>query len=137
MSLIIGGPFLNTCTVPKFAKDRFIFAGHIDSREPMSDKSFLKDLILLRNDPSKVGIVRAAASGGDVDAQFAMGLIYAEGRGVPIDLAQAHYWLSLAVEQGDRDAVQLRNCVGSQMTDEEYEAAKRLRGGPALSLVRT
>lgn len=111
--------------------------GPVDFRETMSDKSFLKDLILLRNDPSKVAIVRTAASRGDVDAQFAMGLIYAEGRGVPIDLAQAHYWLSLAVDQGDRDAERLRNCVGSQMTDDEYEAAKRLRSRPALRLVRT
>ncbi len=101
----------------------------------MSDKSFLKDLILLRNDPAKVGVVRDAALCGDVDALYAMGLIYAEGRGVEIDLAQAHYWLSLAIARGDRDADQLRNWVGSQMTDEEYAAAKRLRDGPGLSLV--
>jgi len=63
-----------------------------------------------------------------------MGLIYAEGRGVEIDLAQAHYWLSLAIEQGDRDADTLRNVVGSQMTEEEYQAAKRLRSslGPRV-----
>jgi hypothetical protein len=39
------------------------------------------------------------------------------------------------VEQGDRDADLLRNIVGSQMTDEEYEAAKRLRAGASLTLV--
>ncbi|WP_058556715.1 SEL1-like repeat protein [Thiohalocapsa sp. ML1] len=101
----------------------------------MPDNSYLKDLILLRNDPSKVGPVRAAAERGEVDAQYALGLIYAEGRGVAIDLAQAHYWLSLAIEQGDRDAELLRNIVGSQMSDEEYAAAKRLRAGAALKLV--
>ncbi|MCG6940012.1 MAG: sel1 repeat family protein [Thiohalocapsa sp.] len=101
----------------------------------MPDNSYLKDFILLRNDPSKVGPVRDAAERGEVDAQYALGLIYAEGRGVTIDLAQAHYWLSLAVEQGDRDAEQLRNVVGSQMTDEEYAAAKRLRAGASLRLV--
>ena len=103
----------------------------------MTDNSYLKDLILLRNDPSKVGPVREAALRGEVDAQYAMGLIYAEGRGVEIDLAQAHYWLSLAVAQGDRDADLLRNIVGSQMTDDEYAAAKRLRAGAALSMVRS
>lgn len=101
----------------------------------MNDNSYLKDLILLRNDPSKVGPVREAAERGEVDAQYALGLIYAEGRGVAIDLAQAHYWLSLAVEQGDADADLLRNIVGSQMTDEEYIAAKRLRAGASLTLV--
>ncbi|HSQ06487.1 MAG TPA: sel1 repeat family protein [Chromatiaceae bacterium] len=95
----------------------------------MTDTSYLKDFILLRNDPSKVGVVRAAAERGEVDAQFTLGLIYAEGRGVEIDLALAHYWLSLAVAQGDRDASQLRNVVGSQMTEAEYEISKRMRAG--------
>jgi uncharacterized protein len=95
----------------------------------MSDNSYLKDFVLLRNDPSKVGVVRDAAQRGDVDAQYTLGLIYAEGRGVEIDLGMAHYWLSLAVAQGDRDAEQLRNVVGSQMTDVEYELSKRLRAG--------
>jgi TPR repeat protein len=93
----------------------------------MSDKSYLKDLILLRNDPAKVPLIRDLALRGEMDAQYAMGLIYAEGRGVEIDLAQSHYWLSLAVEQGDRDAALLRNVVGSRMSDAEYAAAKRLR----------
>ncbi len=101
----------------------------------MSDNSYLKDLILLRNDPAKVGVVRDAARRGEVDAQYAMGLIYADGRGVAIDLAQAHYWLSLAVAQGDKDADVLRNIIGSRMSDEEYEASKRLRAGPDLTLV--
>jgi TPR repeat protein len=100
----------------------------------MSHSNYLKDLVLLRNDPSKVAPIRAAAERGEVDALYAMGLIYAEGRGVEIDLAQAHYWLSLAVAKGDRDAERLRGVVGSRMTDEEYEAAKRLRAGAVLSL---
>ena len=103
---------------------------------PVSDKSYLKDLILLRNDPSKVPLVRELALQGEMDAQYAMGLIYAEGRGVEIDLAQSHYWLSMAVEQGDRDAELLRNIVGSRMTDAEYAAAKRLRAGPGLQVVK-
>lgn len=93
----------------------------------MSDNSYLKHLILLRNDPAKVIPIRAAAVRGEVDAQYAMGLIYAEGRGVAVDLAQAHYWLTLAVEQGDADANTLRNIVGSQMSDAEYAAAVLLR----------
>jgi hypothetical protein len=50
-------------------------------------------------------------------------------------LAQAHYWLTLAIEQGDRDADLLRNIVGSRMSDEELAAAKRLRAAGVLSLV--
>jgi uncharacterized protein len=99
----------------------------------MRDNGYLKDLILLRNDSSKVAPIREAAQRGEVDAQYALGLIYAEGRGVPVDLAQAHFWLSLAIDQGDRDAERLREVVGCQMTDEEYAAAQRLRAGGALS----
>lgn len=100
----------------------------------MSD-NYLKDLVLLRNDPAVVGRVREAAARGEPDAFYALGLIYAEGRGVSVDLAQAHYWLSLAIERGDQDADLLRNIVGSQMSDQEYEAAKRLRAKPVLQLV--
>jgi TPR repeat protein len=101
----------------------------------MSDKGYLKDLILLRNDPEKVAVIREAAGRGEVDAQYALGLVYAEGRGVAVDLAQAHFWLTLAVEQGDADADLLRNIVGSRMSDEEFDAARRLRAGPGLRLV--
>ena len=92
----------------------------------MADNNYLKDLILLRNDPSKVAPIRDAAERGEMDAQYAMGLIYAEGRGVEIDLARAHFWLSLAIAQGDTDADQLRNIVGSQMTDAEFDSARNL-----------
>lgn len=102
----------------------------------MTDNSYLKDLVLLRNDPTKVPPVLEAAGRGEVDAQYALGMIYAEGRGVPVDLARAHYWLSMAVAQGDHDAELLRNIVGSQMTDDEYEAAKRMRAGAGLHVVR-
>ena len=102
----------------------------------MSDNSYLKDLVLLRNDPSKVAVIREAAERGEVDALYALGLVYAEGRGVAIDLAQSHYWLSLAIDRGDTDAELLRNIVGSQMTDEEYESARRLRAGPSVQLLQ-
>ncbi len=87
--------------------------------------NFLKDLVLLRNDPQLAERILHEARTGNVDVQYAMGLICAEGRGVPIDLVKAYAWLTVAVLQGDRDAVILRNIVGSQLTDEEFEAGKR------------
>ena len=89
------------------------------------DNDFLRGLVLLRNDPQLAERVLLEARAGNVDAQYAMGLICAEGRGVPVDLPQAFAWLTVAILQGDRDARTLRNIVGSQMTDEEYEAGKR------------
>ena len=81
---------------------------------------------LFRNDPQGAADVIEHALKGDMDAQFAAGLIYAEGRGVTIDRVQSFYWLSKAVEQGDSDAERLRLIVGSQMSDEEYDSAMYL-----------
>lgn len=64
----------------------------------------LSGLNLLRNDPDKAAELIAQAERGDMDAQYAAGLIYAEGRGVAIDLVQAYYWLTSAIAQGDSDA---------------------------------
>lgn len=89
------------------------------------DNNFLKDLVLLRNDPLLAERILQEARNGNVDAQYAMGLIYADGRGMPIDLVKAYAWLTVAVMQGDRDAITLRNVVGAQMSDEEFEAGKR------------
>lgn len=83
-------------------------------------------MALMRNDPESAAAVLQHALAGEVDAQFAAGLIYAEGRGVPIDLVQSFYWLTQAVNQGDTDAQNLRSVVGSQMTDAEFERAQHL-----------
>lgn len=86
----------------------------------------LSRLSLFRNDPQAAADILEHALQGDMDAQFAAGLIYAEGRGVPIDLVQSFYWFSKAMDQGDKEAVRLRIIVGSQMSDEEFERARHL-----------
>ena len=83
-------------------------------------------LNLLRNDPERAAELIAAAEKGDMDAQYAAGLIYAEGRGVPEDLVQAYYWLTRAIEQGDHDAEKLRVYVASGMSETEFDDARRL-----------
>lgn len=92
----------------------------------MSDNSYLSDLQLFRNDPGLVEKVIGKARDGEADAQYALGLIFAEGRGVPINLAEAHYWLSCAIAQGDRDADLLRNLVGCEMSQQDYDQAVQL-----------
>ena len=79
----------------------------------------LADLVLLRNDPAVAAEFLRAAINGDVDAQYGMGLIYAEGRGVEQDEARAFYWLTRAIGQGDKDAALLRQIVAGRMTPEQ------------------
>ncbi len=86
----------------------------------------LTGLNLLRNDPEAAARLIAEAEQGDVDAQYAAGLIYAEGRGVEIDLVQAYFWLTRAIEQGDGDAELLRRMVAMQMDDQKFDDARRL-----------
>lgn len=59
----------------------------------------LNDLVLLRNDPDVAEEFLRDAKCGEVDAQYGMGLIYAEGRGVPQDEAKSFFWLTMAVEK--------------------------------------
>jgi TPR repeat protein len=86
----------------------------------------LRSLALLRNDPQQAQNLLRDAENGDVDAQYAVGLIYAEGRGVEQDQALSYFWLSLAHEQGDKDAEILRMVVAVNMSDAEYACAKQL-----------
>lgn len=84
----------------------------------------LSDLVLLRNDPTVAAEFLEAAMRGEVDAQYGMGLIYAEGRGVPQDEAKAYFWLTMAMEQGDKDAEALRRVVAESMTPAQFDAAE-------------
>lgn len=47
---------------------------------------------------------RKAAERGDADSQFALGLMYENGDGVPEDYAEAAKWYRKAAKQGDADA---------------------------------
>ena len=78
----------------------------------------LAALTLLRNDSEVAEEFLRAATQGDVDAQYGMGLIYAEGRGVDQDEAKAFYWLTCAIEQGDSGADVLRKVVAAGMSAE-------------------
>ena len=86
----------------------------------------LSDLVLLRNDPVVAAEFLRAAKEGDVDAQYGMGLIYAEGRGVEQDEAKSFYWLTRAIQQGDSGAVVLRKVVAAGMSAEQFDRAELL-----------
>ena len=52
---------------------------------------------------SKEDVVSKAKQ-GDADAQFNLGSMYYQGKGVPKDYKQAIYWYTKAAEQGDDEA---------------------------------
>lgn len=66
------------------------------------------------------------AEQGDGDAQFCLGVMYANGFGVPKDYIQAHLWLNLAGVNGDKKTEELRNFVERHMTPFDISDAQSL-----------
>ena len=54
--------------------------------------------------PGAVKCFRQAAEQGHAEAQYNLGVCYANGCGMPKDLQQAIYWYTKAAEQGNEDA---------------------------------
>ncbi|MEJ2142944.1 MAG: sel1 repeat family protein [Gammaproteobacteria bacterium] len=88
-----------------------------------SNTDFLAELVLWQNNPEQAEIISQLAHQGNRDAQYALGLIYAEGRGIEEDQVQAYYWLSKAMAQGDQDAETLRQIVQQSMSFDEIRQA--------------
>ena len=58
-----------------------------------------------------IQLLRPFADQGNADAQSRLGLLYANGRGVPQDDAAAANWYQKAADQGNADAQVLRQGV--------------------------
>jgi TPR repeat protein len=48
-------------------------------------------------------------------SEFNLGVMYARGEGVPVDLPRAMAWMTLAAERGDRQYVQARDLIAAQL----------------------
>ena len=59
------------------------------------------------------------------DTMFELGMMYASGREVPIDLITAHKWFNIAAMKGHAEAVQLRREIAAEMQDAEIGQAQR------------
>ena len=91
---------------------------HLHAQQPLADLT-LDEL-------------RALAEQGDADAQFNLGVMYANGEGVSQDYVEAHMWYNLAAAQSsgeDRDSmVKARDNVAARMiADQIAEAQRRAR----------
>ena len=61
----------------------------------------------------------------NADVLFELGLLYASGRSVGLDLVSAHKWFNLAALKGRVDALAHRREVAEQMSDIEIARAQR------------
>ena len=75
---------------------------------------------------------RLAAEQGKNVAQFELGAMYANGKGVPQDFVQAHKWLNLAAsritprKEDDVEAQSARDSLAKKMTTSQVAEAQRL-----------
>jgi TPR repeat protein len=56
----------------------------------------------------------------------ALGLMYAQGRGVLQDFIQAHMWYDLSAAHGEMRSAEARDALGKQMTPAQVAEAQRL-----------
>ena len=69
---------------------------------------------------------RKAADQGDAAAQYNLGVMYKNGRGVLEDYVQAHAWLNLAAAQGHEKAPKGKDLLRGKMTREQVAEAQKL-----------
>jgi len=69
---------------------------------------------------------RPLAEQGDALAQSLLGVMYAEGLGVPQDFVQAHMWFNLAGAGGYEPAPELRAIMAKHLTPAQIDDAQRL-----------
>jgi len=60
-----------------------------------------------------------------LEGMFALGMMYASGREVPVDLIAAHKWFNIAAMKGHAEAARLRREVAGEMADAEIGLAQR------------
>ena len=114
----------NLAALRRASSDSFGFGGAVRKLPALSRQGVVQD----RAEALKW--CRLAADQGVADAQYNLGLKYANGRGVPQDYVEAHKWLNLAAAQSDSDnqeeLVEARDSLAEQMTPAQIAEAQRL-----------
>ena len=69
---------------------------------------------------------RQSAYAGNSLAQYMMGRLYAEGRGVGEDKAAAYMWFDLSASNGNSRAISARDAVAAEMDADEIDQAQQM-----------
>jgi TPR repeat protein len=80
---------------------------------------------MARLDMSEFAPAELGAGPATADTLFELGMRYASGREVPVDLVTAHKWFNLAAMKGHAEAAGLRREVAAEMQDAEIGQAQR------------
>ena len=78
------------------------------------------------NDTEAVKWFRLAADQDVADAQFNLGVMYADGQGVPEDYVLGFAWLNLAAAQGNERASEYRDNLQTRMNADQIAQAQEM-----------
>lgn len=70
--------------------------------------------------------ILAGALNGNADAQYKLGVMYAEGQGVTQDYVRAHMWMNIAASAGNKTAQSDCNVVAKKMSRAQIEKAQEM-----------
>ena len=74
---------------------------------------------------STLADLRAAAEGGDSDAQYRLGLRLADGIGVAANPLDGYVWLNLAARSGHEQAAQARDAAAAKLSAADFASAQK------------
>ena len=71
-------------------------------------------------------LYRLSAEQGDAQAQYDLGLMYEQGKGILKDYALAHMWWNICGSSGDKGCVENRNKVEKEMSESQIQKAQEM-----------
>ena len=80
---------------------------------------------MARYDFTDIDTATLAPVNANGEAFYELGITYASGRSVPVDLVSAHKWFNIAAMKGHADAARMRREIAAEMTDAEIGQAQR------------
>jgi TPR repeat protein len=80
---------------------------------------------MARFEIADVQLASFASAPTTADTFFELGMMYSNGRSVPVDFVTAHKWFNLAALRGNAEAVRLRREIADQMSALEIAQAQR------------
>jgi TPR repeat protein len=80
---------------------------------------------MARYDFTDIDTATLAPVNANGEAFYELGIAYASGRSVPVDLVSAHKWFNIASMKGNADAARMRREIAGEMTDAEIGQAQR------------
>lgn len=80
---------------------------------------------MARYEAHSIDLIVGYAAAGAPDALYELGLMYCSGRGVEIDMVEAHKWFNLAAARGNLDARTYRSEIARELTRQQMGEAQR------------